>query len=127
MTSAFAGPHAGPAGQNPHANEARSGARGSEERVPALSRRRLAVVADLGGVRRRVEDLFREHSRDVLAYTLRHADAATTEGIVSEIFVVASRPLDRRPADLQSRDIAARLCRTAWQPAAVGLLRCSAS
>jgi RNA polymerase sigma-70 factor, ECF subfamily len=46
-----------------------------------------------------VEELFRRHAADVLAYALRRADRAVAEDVVSEVFVVAARRLDRIPAE----------------------------
>ncbi len=45
----------------------------------------------------RLEDLFRAHAKDVLAYTLRRADRATAEEITAEVFVVAWRHIERVP------------------------------
>ncbi len=45
-----------------------------------------------------VEELFRAHAADVLAYALRRTDRATAEDVVSEVFVVAARRADRIPA-----------------------------
>jgi RNA polymerase sigma-70 factor (ECF subfamily) len=43
--------------------------------------------------------LFRSHGRDVLAYALRRTDRATAEEIVSDVFLVAMRRLQRIPDD----------------------------
>ena len=45
-----------------------------------------------------LEDLFRLHAAEVLAYALRRTDPATAEDVVSEVFLVAGRKLDRIPA-----------------------------
>lgn len=52
-----------------------------------------------GGFVRTVEDLFRTHAADVLAYALRRTDAASADDVVSEVFMVAARRLDRIPDD----------------------------
>ena len=44
-----------------------------------------------------VEDLFRAHAADVLAYALRRTDAASAEDVVSDVFLVAGRRPDRIP------------------------------
>lgn len=46
-----------------------------------------------------VEDLYRAHARQVLAYALRRSDAATAEDVVSEVFLIAERRLAELPAD----------------------------
>jgi RNA polymerase sigma-70 factor (ECF subfamily) len=48
--------------------------------------------------RQRLEELYRDHGRDVLAYALRRADRATAEDVAAEVFVVAWRRADRVPA-----------------------------
>jgi RNA polymerase sigma-70 factor (ECF subfamily) len=45
-----------------------------------------------------LEELFRLHAAEVLAYALRRTDAATAEDVVSEVFLIAGRKLDRVPA-----------------------------
>ncbi len=47
---------------------------------------------------RTLEELFRLHAAEVLAYALRRTDPATAEDVVSEVFLVAGRKLDRIPA-----------------------------
>lgn len=47
----------------------------------------------------RLEALFRDHGRDVLAYALRRADPATAEDVVAEVFAVAWRRVERVPED----------------------------
>jgi RNA polymerase sigma-70 factor (ECF subfamily) len=47
----------------------------------------------------RLEGLFRDHARDVLAYAARRTDAATAEEVVAEVFAIAWRRLDRVPSD----------------------------
>lgn len=46
---------------------------------------------------RTVEDLFRRHAADVLAYALRRVDASLAEDVVSEVFVIAGRKLASIP------------------------------
>jgi RNA polymerase sigma-70 factor, ECF subfamily len=43
------------------------------------------------------ERLFAQHARDVMAYALRRADAATAEEVVAEVFAVAWRRWERVP------------------------------
>jgi RNA polymerase sigma-70 factor (ECF subfamily) len=47
----------------------------------------------------RLEGLFRDHARDVLAYALRRTDPATAEEVVADVFAVAWRRVDRVPHD----------------------------
>jgi RNA polymerase sigma-70 factor, ECF subfamily len=47
----------------------------------------------------RLERLFRDHARDVLAYARRRTDPATAEEVVAEVFAVAWRRLDRVPRE----------------------------
>jgi RNA polymerase sigma-70 factor (ECF subfamily) len=47
----------------------------------------------------RIEELFRRHAADVLAYALRRTDAATADDIVGEVFAIAWRRADRIPRD----------------------------
>ena len=44
-----------------------------------------------------LEELFRLHGAEVLAYALRRTDAATAQDVVSEVFLIAGRRLDRVP------------------------------
>jgi DNA-directed RNA polymerase specialized sigma24 family protein len=44
--------------------------------------------------RARVEALFAEHARAVLAYASRRTDHATASDVVSDVFVVAEEPLE---------------------------------
>jgi RNA polymerase sigma-70 factor (ECF subfamily) len=44
-----------------------------------------------------LDDLFRLHAADVLAYALRRTDPVTAEDVVSEVFLIAGRKLDRIP------------------------------
>lgn len=44
-----------------------------------------------------LEELFRRHASDVLAYALRRTDPQTAEDVVSEVFLIAGRRLDRVP------------------------------
>ena len=48
---------------------------------------------------RTVEDLYRAHARQVLAYALRRTDAATADDVVSEVFLIVERRLADVPAD----------------------------
>lgn len=52
-----------------------------------------------GRLVRTVEDLFRAHAADVLAYALRRTDAASADDVVSDVFLVAARRLDRIPEE----------------------------
>ena len=45
----------------------------------------------------KIEQLFRDHAAEVLAYALRRTDQATAEDLVSEVFGVAWRRWDRIP------------------------------
>ncbi len=49
--------------------------------------------------RARVEALFAEHARAVLAYARRRTDQATAADVVSDVFVVALQRLDDVPRD----------------------------
>ena len=49
------------------------------------------------GVSASLEELFRRHAAEVLAYALRRTDAATAQDVVSEVFLVAGRKLDQVP------------------------------
>lgn len=44
-----------------------------------------------------LEELFRRHASDVLAYALRRSDPQTAEDVVSDVFLIAGRHLDRVP------------------------------
>jgi RNA polymerase sigma-70 factor (ECF subfamily) len=44
-----------------------------------------------------LDDLFRLHAADVLAYALRRTDPVSAEDVVSEVFLIAGRRLDRIP------------------------------
>jgi RNA polymerase sigma-70 factor (ECF subfamily) len=44
-----------------------------------------------------LDELFRQHAAEVLGYALRRTDAASAEDIVSEVFLIAGRKLDRIP------------------------------
>lgn len=44
-----------------------------------------------------LEELFRRHASEVLAYALRRTDPQTAEDVVSEVFLIAGRRLDRVP------------------------------
>jgi RNA polymerase sigma-70 factor (ECF subfamily) len=44
-----------------------------------------------------LDELFRLHAAEVLAYALRRTDAGTAEDVVSEVFLIAARKLDRIP------------------------------
>jgi RNA polymerase sigma-70 factor (ECF subfamily) len=46
-----------------------------------------------------VEELFRRHATDVLAYTLRRSPSAGADDVVSEVFLVAARKLGDVPED----------------------------
>ena len=46
---------------------------------------------------RSLDELFRLHAADVLAYALRRTDAAAADDVVSEVFLIAGRRLGRVP------------------------------
>lgn len=47
----------------------------------------------------RVEQLFRDHAGQVLAYALRRTDPATADDVVAEVFVIVWRRIDRVPQE----------------------------
>jgi RNA polymerase sigma-70 factor (ECF subfamily) len=46
---------------------------------------------------RALDELFRLHAAEVLAYALRRTDAEAAEDVVSEVFLIAARKLDHVP------------------------------
>jgi RNA polymerase sigma-70 factor (ECF subfamily) len=46
-----------------------------------------------------LDELFRRYAVEVLAYALRRTDRASAEDVVSEVFLIAGRRLERVPVD----------------------------
>lgn len=46
-----------------------------------------------------LDELFRRHAAEVLAYAVRRTDRASAEDIVSEVFLIAGRRLERVPQE----------------------------